>query len=1474
MAEGELEWQGGSEAVADGADDPDGASGAGGPGPEALDRLGEEARRVAWTMALVGCGRDAQRWAEHLWYLQLGKADDPAFSPDRIAGHLRDLVGMGLAVEDRPPGPRIAPPDLRAVLVDWRERDRAGLARAVRVQRDWHSFSFLGNMTMKPAIAEPERLSRTSVLLACNLLEDWEQFDEFLWECRDLEPGINIVTPCLEFFDLENVDHLSDRVADRILLEHHVQCVHCLDDPEPLLAYARSRDHPALLLWEAELEMLRGDFGRALEIASILREDGDQQARADSWILEGWLHAIAGEDPAAARCFDAATGILLEGTRKKKCHPGGLGTPFLLLSRMRRGLGKDAATIKNHIRWGTELDEGSGYFCFKELGSILRMRTLGERSRVENICASHWDTVRKTDWGGVCDLITLWGVRCFHPALIEEGEAGGEAIDLLETFALRARAGGYHWVEMEWWSLIAAIASGERAERAEGEADRLRESFSPPVAGLIDALSPVTSWEESVKQLETLAQAGGKRRGGARSLRMGEKRLLWGVRYDGDSGFGSLTPYEQKVLVSLHWGCPRKINLDRLMHTHREMDFLRPEDHEIARLISRDGEWGHHFQEPDLPFHQALPHLVGHPHAYREDLRGGPDLSASVRVVEIEAAARLEEDRGGGVRLHLVPDAREAEEGQIVVRKPDPGSAEIQFYRIGQSFAQLARAFPSERSRRIPAEAKERVSRALARLSGSGFAVQGDESALAAAGTGALAADPGLHLRLEPAGEGLRATVLVQPLGHAENAEEGSETAKGGGTFPPGKGPESLLVAEKGETRRLRRDLAEEERRLSHLVQHCPALGGERSGTGLSWIFPTLPESLELLLQLREMPDHLRPAVEWPEGEALRLKGQAKSTSVSLRLKSSADWLEADGEVEIDEDTVLGLQTLLKELQRQGGGRFVRLDDGQYLALTDQLRQQLGDLAALSGSGRAGQAEDGGGTGGEEDRDGPFRLPPLAAHLVEDLAGEADTEADDEWKKRIDRLEEARDLPVEIPGDLRAELRPYQREGYEWMARLAHWSGGACLADDMGLGKTVQSLALLLRRAGEGPALVVAPTSVAANWVDEAEKFAPSLSVKVYRGPGRERLLDEAGPGDLVVATYGLLQQDSEAFAGPRWSTVVVDEAQAIKNRKTLRYKAVLGLCAGFRLITTGTPVENHLQELHNLFQFIQPGLLGGLGSFRRTFAAPIERDGNPDARDRLRRLIQPFILRRVKSDVLRDLPEKTEITLGVEMSREEKALYEALRRNAIEAVAENRDQKGAIHILAELTRLRRACCHPALVVEDRPPASSKLARFSETLDEILQGGHKVLVFSQFVDHLSLVREHLAGKQIAHQYLDGATTPKQRKERIDAFQSGGGDVFLISLKAGGFGLNLTAADYVIHLDPWWNPAVEDQASDRAHRIGQTRPVTIYRLVTRGTIEEKIVELHREKRELADSLLAGTDSALRLDAEELRELLVS
>ncbi|MBL8512885.1 MAG: DEAD/DEAH box helicase [Betaproteobacteria bacterium] len=462
---------------------------------------------------------------------------------------------------------------------------------------------------------------------------------------------------------------------------------------------------------------------------------------------------------------------------------------------------------------------------------------------------------------------------------------------------------------------------------------------------------------------------------------------------------------------------------------------------------------------------------------------------------------------------------------------------------------------------------------------------------------------------------------------------------------------------------------------------------------------------------------------------------------------------------------------------------------------------------------------------------------------------------------------------VEPAAGFAATLRPYQLHGLNWLENLHTIGMSGVLADDMGLGKTVQTLAFLHRRrrvANEKtPSLIVAPTSVTVNWLAEARRFTPDLNVLMHHGLSRSLTAKKLEGVDLVVTSYPILQRDEKPLAAFDWDVVVFDEAQSIKNPKAKTYQAAQLLKANMRLALTGTPMENHLGELWALFNLLLPGLLGDLDSFNRIFRHPIEQRSITQQMTKLRERIRPFLLRRTREAVLGDLPEKTEYTRWIELNAQQADLYESLRTAIHEDIRHVINQKGlkqsTIHILDALLKLRQVCCDPRLV--KLPEAQSRFAEAgSAKLDwlmshipELLEEGRQILVFSQFTSMLALIAQGLTAQNIAFETLTGDT--RDRETPIARFQSGEVRVFLLSLKAGGVGLNLTAADTVIHYDPWWNPAVEAQATARAHRIGQTKPVFVTKLVSQGTLEERMMGLLERKRELAAALLEGEGSAL-------------
>jgi superfamily II DNA or RNA helicase len=453
--------------------------------------------------------------------------------------------------------------------------------------------------------------------------------------------------------------------------------------------------------------------------------------------------------------------------------------------------------------------------------------------------------------------------------------------------------------------------------------------------------------------------------------------------------------------------------------------------------------------------------------------------------------------------------------------------------------------------------------------------------------------------------------------------------------------------------------------------------------------------------------------------------------------------------------------------------------------------------------------------------------------------------------------------PAPLPSDLTATLRDYQRRGVDWLAFLRQAELGAVLADDMGLGKTLQTICAL---PASGRTLVVCPKSVVYNWQAEISRFRPGLTVSIFHGP--RRTVDPKA--NVTLTTYAVLRLDAALLAGETWDTIVLDEAQAIKNESSQTARAAFDLRGSFRIALSGTPVENRLEELWSVMRFANPGLLGGRTSFVDRYVTPIAA-GDASAAERLRAKITPVLLRRLKRDVLPELPPRTDAVLHVELEDTERAVYDAVRAAAKKDVAEKLSNGGVLAALEALLRLRQAACHPALVPGQKAEVSSKVERLLAALEEAAADGHKAIVFSQWTSLLDLVEPHLHAAAIPFARLDGST--RDRGAVVGTFQSEAGPpVLLASLKAGGTGLNLTAADHVFLLDPWWNPAAEDQAADRAHRIGQERPVIVYRLVARDTVEERILALQEKKRALADVALASGAAAAAVTRDELLALL--
>ena len=620
-------------------------------------------------------------------------------------------------------------------------------------------------------------------------------------------------------------------------------------------------------------------------------------------------------------------------------------------------------------------------------------------------------------------------------------------------------------------------------------------------------------------------------------------------------------------------------------------------------------------------------------------------------------------------------------------------------------------------------------------------------------------------------------------------------------------------------------------------------------------------ESLELAAE--RVPKVVRALTQ--EGWRVEAEGKLYRHAGTLRLEvhSSVDWFDLQGTAAFG-DAVVPLPKLLRAIKQ--GEDTVRLDDGSLGIIPEEWLAKYRLLAAL----------------GDIDTNGLRFSRPQAGLLDILLANEPEARFDPLFERARDELQGFAGVKAADPApSFRGTLRDYQREGLGWLKFLQRFGFGGCLADDMGLGKTIQVLALLSSRraapedstSAPRPSLAVVPRSLVFHWREEARRFAPELRILEHVGVGRRHPGEHFDDYDLVITTYGTLTRDAQHFKNVPFDYCILDEAQAIKNAGTLSAKAARLVRADHRLALSGTPVQNHLGELWSLFEFLNPGMLGGAAVF-----GAVGRNPDADTRGILARALRPFILRRTKGHVAKELPPKTEQTIYCDLEAPERKLYDEMRDYYRARLLKNGAADGTgqfkIQVLEALLRLRQTACHPGLIDKRKcAEPSAKIDTLLAQLDQVLEEDHKVLVFSQFTSLLAILRDRLDKAHMPYAYLDGRT--RDRQARVERFQSDPSlKLFLISLKAGGLGLNLQAAEYVYLLDPWWNPAVEAQAIDRAHRIGQTRQVFAYRLIARDTVEEKVLELQQSKRELADAIISADNSLLHNLTREDLDLLLS
>jgi SNF2-related domain/Helicase conserved C-terminal domain len=1137
--------------------------------------------------------------------------------------------------------------------------------------------------------------------------------------------------------------------------------------------------------------------------------------------VKGLVFLLQGDTQKAVTQFELGLAALASPKSKRNVYFDSLMGVWTILALLRAGTPADFDKALDYAKRGSNL-KNLFQPAYDLLTQVIKIQQ-GDLTLRQNLL---FEPITPNSHQGLQAL--LW---CLSLYWIDAGQAKQGVINSLITLRTQAESAAYDWLAMEAMTLILRWQSNAAEEDIVSSFWQQHQQVS-----LVEVIPRRDAWELSLVALTNLGQPNHLPDTSTAAVN-NDKRLVWLVSGHENWGF-SVSPREQ-IFSSKGWSSGRAIALKRLYKQPDDFLYLSSQDREICSHLKMSYDYNYYGygSSPSYGFDSMVfASLIGHPLVFWES-------SPSTKVEIVKGELELRVTKTNQSKLILELSLPLVDKLKLAIQKETP--TRLRVITIKPEHLRIAEILGPKNRLVVPEKAETQVLTAIHSISAL-VTVHSD------IGGGDLnlrevPADPRPHIHIMPYEAGLKLAILVRPF------------EQGGAYYQPGSGGENVIAEIGGERLRASRDLAAERDLAAAVLTACPMLERQNVLEG-EWLIPDPQDSLEVLLELQALGEQV--VIAWPAGEKMRIKHRADLADFSLSIRQQQDWFATEGELQLDNQQVLDLQQLM-QLLSQTNSRFLPLGDGQFLALTEKFRQRLDDLRAYTEKSGKG-----------------LRLHPLAALGLEDWVEEVgELQVDKHWQQHIQRLQEVQNLDPKLPSTLQAELRDYQLEGFQWLARLAHWGVGACLADDMGLGKTLQALALILSRAPEGPTLVIAPTSVCANWLTEGQRFAPTLNLlqlAQLSNQERQEILTHLQAFDLLVCSYGLLQQPelAEMLAKVEWQTIVLDEAQSIKNFATKRSQGAMNLQGKFKLLTTGTPVENSLSELWNLFRFINPGLLSSLENFNQRFATPIERYNDKAARQQLKKLVQPFILRRTKSQVLAELPSRTEIVLDVELSKEELAFYEALRRQAVDRLADSDAQAGAKHlqVLAEIMRLRRACCHSQLVQPELSLPSSKLQLFGEVLAELLANHHKALVFSQFVDHLTIIRNYLDEQGISYQYLDGSTPAAQRQKRVKAFQAGDGDVFLISLKAGGTGLNLTAADYVIHMDPWWNPAVEDQASDRAHRIGQQRPVTIYRLVTKHTIEEKIVQLHHLKRDLADSLLAGTDSSGKLSTQELLALM--
>lgn len=956
------------------------------------------------------------------------------------------------------------------------------------------------------------------------------------------------------------------------------------------------------------------------------------------------------------------------------------------------------------------------------------------------------------------------------------------------------------------------------------------EALEKQVGGkaIMPSFGRIEQWEGMLKEVELLLNS--NLSGGAESAdnQRSERIAYFLNRFSAYWGGHEVTVRLQTRLLNGSWGAGKKISMENFLSC--QYACMDETDKQVATACKglKTGSI--------LLLETILPYLIGTNRLY-----GGTRAPYyPIEVIKVEPFVSISKDKKGLKIATNVPESAIASNTLMHYEIVNDGRIEMfNLTNIQKTLLKSLTQLPV-----IPREAEERLQPLLAMV-GKYLEVH---SELIEGGSSLenVKGDPAVHVKINPCSNGnyqLRFSVRPLPNGTQE--------------FFPGTAPKVIYDECEGKRVQVTRHLSAERAFFKTLSDFC---NEELETIALEDLSPTdrggQSESLTLnpmqLLALTQWSQEQQEGylLEWPEGKKIKVMN-VSNARIDIRKSSDYQWFEAEGEVRYGNTDKLSIEALMVLIgDGRLSGNYLQIDDEHYLCLTDMLRKQITRLEAASMKQRNGLVIS------------KFNIGMLADLLQ---SSQIEVTADDHLRELENRINESQHLQPRVPQALNAVLRDYQIEGFQWMIRLDHWGAGACLADDMGLGKTLQAIAFVLYKQDQGPSLVVCPASVVMNWRNELARFAPTLNVFVLNAESnRKEVIEQAAEGDVVLSTYGLLAFEDANLLQKQWNVVCLDEAHTIKNRNTRTSGSAMKLLSRSRIILTGTPVQNYLSELWNLMQFLNPGLLGSFEVFNKRFGADAE-----GQMKLLKRIVQPFVLRRTKTEVLAELPEKTDIVRFVQLSDHEMLVYETMRKLIKKEL--DMQTKVNVSVLAQITKLRQAACSMALVQEQWKGETSKIQELLLLIDEIISGGNKVLIFSQFTSFLDMVNQALEQKGVAYYYLNGSTPIAKRNEMVQAFQKGGKPVFVVSLKAGGLGLNLTGANYVIHLDPWWNPAIEQQATDRAYRIGQKQNVTVYHLIAAHTIEEKILRMHESKRKLSDAFLEGADTAKAISIADLKAL---